>query len=746
MCLGGQSISPEPRSKPAVRCRTGNTGTHVKILDLSDNTILACTGRGIAIQDPRNDFSLHDARYIYRATEDRQGKRLFQATLVVYRAGRLLPDGTRVEVACTALDYPHRAYAKKVLQGVATYEDGFEEDWRIQVDPVHMRFHWVRQPHGPACPLYFRLVAPRQSTSLELWHSGSGKQVPNEAVPGIPTSAFAQFEDQPETELLFYTVYPKSCLRLELPVGGHLSIRKCSRLATLLDGEPGWSLHGREEIEDSMWEAHWQTMPTALADLNVTVGVTPAARDFAGRHPLHPTDASHDFGDFYSQAYLGCLPLNLIVDENARVMPKSAVLHPSNEASAPAPLREVAWAAEFLYLVEPRATALILRNAIEDTLERTGVEHPLWPEKGVRDEDIALLLLMAGRHLDLTGDRVFFDAHANDWTRCADRILQLRRRDEAMPIVQNTWDAQGVILGKEPYFVALCFAALSRLAGIEEMRGSGANAWRWHEAAEAMRAAAHSSYLDGGLWNEEHGIFINYTDYRDPDLALPYAQNWQRSPLQKQGLPRIEICLYEIVTALWLGIVHEDDRVLSAFDVLDDRYTYASGRAGIAFPPGVVRNFIALLDVCTRQRHGAPGASRLLQLICDHAFDGGLPFTAAPYGAYEGSGPAHRPGDEPGSHHTRSGQFWDNSPYFGLVLQIHYGLDYSHRGWQINTPNPLVNYPLTRVTNVRHHAATYAITWNGRGKIRRVNLDGLPHHGNVLDATEGEHEVVVYLS
>src|SRR5205085_12606661 len=128
------------------------------------------------------------------------------------------------------------------------------------------------------------------------------------------------------------------------------------------------------------------------------------------------------------------------------------------------------------------------------------------------------------------------------------------------------------------------------------------------------------------------------------------------------------------------------------------------------------------------------------------AFDGGIPLTAAPFGTYTGSGPSSDQGDFGGFRSARSGQFWDNSPYFAIVFKLHYGLDYSHEGWSINTPMPLENYPLTRVTNLRHKHAVYGVTWQGKGRVKRIAMNGKTYYDTVLRETEGEHEVVVFLT
>ena len=55
----------------------------------------------------------------------------------------------------------------------------------------------------------------------------------------------------------------------------------------------------------------------------------------------------------------------------------------------------------------------------------------------------------------------------------------------------------------------------------------------WDNAAVAIRVAATTSYLDGGLWHPDNQVFINYMDFKDPALASPHDQNWNQSALQR---------------------------------------------------------------------------------------------------------------------------------------------------------------------------------------------------------------------
>jgi hypothetical protein len=717
-----------------------------KSLDLSDNTLLVCTARGISIQDTRTDRSRDDAHYLYRVEAGEGPAPRFHATLCVLRAGRLLPDGEVMEVVSLALGYPHRAYGHNTLEGVATYADGAQEDWRIQVNPLQMRFDWVRQPHAHTDPLVFRVVLPRNGGALQLWQTGRGRQLAH--LPGAETepSDDNTLSAEQETEMLFYAPHPKNCCHFEMPTGGDVKVTWGTGAAALLPGDPDWARRMPRDVDESLWELSWQTDLSSIVHFTGSVGISAAIREFDGRKTLDPVNASHDFGDFYFQMYAGCLPLNLL-HWAGRTLARAAVLPAGVEEKSPlAPLRDVAWAAEFLYLLDPVAIGELLRDSLEVCLERSAPDAAGWPDGHLTDEECALVLLMAGRHYRITGDSHFVEKHIRHWRRCAEHLLELRRPSEAMPVVRQTWDAQGVTLGKEPYFVALCYAGLSRLAQLEAALPDPVMDDMWDTAALTLRAAATTAYEEGGLWHRDNHVFINYVDLKDPGMASPHEQNWDESALQREGVPRTEFALYETLVPFWLGLVEGTDTIWKAFDWIDDHYTYTSGRGGVSFPPHVVRTFIALLDVCLRQRHGIEGAERLLQLILDRALDGGIPLTESPFGTYAGGTCPALKGPGCRSRSVPAGQLMDNSPFFALIIQIHYGLDYSWRGWQIGHPQPLRSYPLSRLSNLRHHGATFNISWQGRGRVKRITINGTAMNTQLLNHTEGEHEIIVFLS
>ena len=95
-------------------------GTHMPALDLSDNTILETTERGLAIVDSRDIRRSKDADFIYRRTEGDEETRTI-AALYILRAARVTGDGTKVPVVALELDHPNAAYGRRVLEGTARY-------------------------------------------------------------------------------------------------------------------------------------------------------------------------------------------------------------------------------------------------------------------------------------------------------------------------------------------------------------------------------------------------------------------------------------------------------------------------------------------------------------------------------------------------------------------------------------------------------------------------------------------------
>ncbi len=712
-------------------------------LDLSDNTLLVVERGAVEIHDARDVHQCNDCRLLFRSVQQEGKTPHFEGILCQLFAGRRLPDGTVTEVEWVSMDFPHAAYGRKVLQGTAAYADGFQEEWRIRVDPLSMRFEWVRQPDDPDTQLVFRVVVPSQSQTLEAWHTGKGRQIVFGGTAPC-TDRLPQLESADETELLFYSVFPKNCFRLERPSGGDARIEHTAWVREPAPGEPDSGRDTSGRVHEPVWEAFWEGRAGAMVFLNCSWGATAVASDFVGRRACLFSDATLDFGPFYAQMYLGCLPLNITGATHTEVRARGSVLT-EDAAAPPASPREIAWSSEFLYLVEPAATQGLLRAQLNDAFRADSVKDPAWPAAHMNDDAVAELLMMAGRCFSLDRDEICARADLEPMRRCAEYLLSLRPHDEPLPVTARTWDAQGILIGKEPYFTALCYAALNRLAFIEEAIGQFSYAARWRREAEALQQAALTSYEYGGLWHPERGIFINHLDYREPAEIGPRRQNWQTGRRVRTGTPWTDFALYENVVPFWLGLVENPELIETAYDWIDSQCTYARGRAAPKYPPYLCDTFMTLLDVCVRLRHDIPHAATLLHAVLEHALDSSIPLTQAPFGGHVPVSPNDFSELTAAARRLPAGRLLDNSPYFGIVLHLHYGLDYGKQGWHIGVPRPIDNYPLTRVLNLRHEHAVYAVTWRGRGKVKHISIDGRPHRSAWLDLTEGRHEVLVEL-
>ena len=712
-------------------------------LDMSDNTLLVVEGAAVEIQDPRDVHRCTDCRLLFRAVRQEDEVLRFQGILCRIIAGRYLPDGTRVEVERADLAFPHAAYGRRVLQGPAYYADGVTEEWRIRVDTLSMRFEWIRQPDDPSVRVFFRVIVPSQKNTLELWQTGQGRQIVGGGLE-TTTSHCDTLELTDETELLFYSVYPKNCFRMELPLGGDLRLARTTLDREPLPGEPPDSIDASGHVNEPVWEALWEGREGAVCFFNGSWGLISTVNDFVGRRACPPADATLDFGPFYSQMYLGCVPLNVVRDRPGDLAVRPSVLatdaHPMGQLS-----RDIAWSCEFLYLAAPDLARALLAGQLERTGRDAVREGKDWPASSLSDDAVAEVLLMAGRYFILERSRDFARAHLEEWRRCAEHLLALRPQDDPLPVTTRTWEAQGQLVGKEPYLTALCYAGLLRLAYIEEALDNFPYASRWRREAIAMQEAALTPYQYGGLWHPERGVFINHHDYRHPAEVAPRKENWQPVTRQHTSTPWADFAYYENVVPFWLELVDDVQLIETAYDWIDGHFSYARGRGGPKYPPYMCDTFMTLLDVCVRLKHGIQNSEFLLQSIIEHALDSGLPLTQAPFGGHVSVSPNDFAELTGASRRLPAGRLLDNSPYFGLVLHLHYGLDYAKQGWYIGMPRPLSNYPMTRVTNLRHENATYAVTWHGRGKVKRVTVDGKVHRSSWLDLTEGRHEAVVEL-
>lgn len=701
-------------------------------LDLSDNTLLETTERGLVLVDPRDVRRSKDADFIYRRQELDHTTRIL-AALYVLRAGRVREDGTTVPIVRMALESPDATYGRRVLEGVAWYEDGLSEDWTVQADPRSMRLHWTRHPKNTSDTLLYRFLLPGRTDRLQAFHSGAGIQLHNRAVPG-QEAVDGELRSDAETELIYYSLKPKNSLRIELPQGQTLRVASQRDTKAALSGEPGWmAVPHPEDASDFLWEVQWEARPASVNRISLCLGTVPVSRSYFGPGLLRPTDANLDFGPFYAQA---CLGTALCVRPHPPYLDLRTAAFRGPGEDGPPRLREHVLGAEFQYLATPGVTRQLLQGILAKYLPEMPEPEQDGHVAAQYEEDLPLLLIAATRLATLEGPSSIVHDRLPLLRRVGERILALRRPGEALPVVSERYGTPKPVAVKEPYFTALSCAGLTRLTQLEKLNEEPARAASWESPAYAMRLAAMSPWIDGGLWNEKTDAFIDCMDFSrgeasdDGESILP------------EGEARKEFAYYQVMTALWLGLLETPEQARKAFSWLDYTFTYATGRGGPSFPPSMDRTFFVLLDAYLRHLYGVRGAEPLLQRILDRGLDGGLPFTRQPFGTFGRTGSLH---GEAATAATFTGSWFDNAPYFGLVLRLHYGLDYSHRGWALNDPKPLPGYPLTRVTGLRHGGATYAVSWQGSGTIRRVLLNGAPAATTILESTEGDHEVNVIL-
>jgi len=684
-------------------------------LDLSDNTVIACLGGSVVLLDPRPVFECSDNAYFHRAETMASGATDLKACLACFRAGRIGADGALEQPMRVGLAHAAPVYGKKVVEGPVYYADGSQEDWRIQIDPHTLRFTWVRQPEDLKHTMAFRLVLPRDTKTFTLWQTGSGQTVA--AAP----DADGTLLDAPLTSEIFcMAATPKNSFRLEVPIAGPLTVQTAAGAKPLGD-EAVWALNGKDACGVPLWVLDWQVATPSVLKLEGGWGITAAARDYVGRIPFRCTDASLDFGAFYPKLLTASLPLYLDAGDGGTPRLRATLEQPGSRA----PLRDIALAAEFWHLGDPRAAGIILRNVLSENLDRV-VDKV---SRGTADEEAALLLLMAGRYHHISDDIDFIGARLTRWRELADHLLSLRPDKEPLPIARIHWPGPTLRVAKDPYFTALAFAALRRMAALEHYVGAPQRSESLLSATESMRIAACAPFDEGGLLHPGSGTFINCLDYEDPTVITPVTRNGATTTNGDDPSPRSEFLLHQNVLPFYFGLITDRAQVERAYDWIDDQYTYASGRGGATTPPGAARGLWALLDVYVRLYHGISGVDRVLQLVLDHSLDYGIPMLSEPYAARRASG----------------ANFADVSPYLGIVLGIHYGLEYTREGWRLSAPRPIANYPLTRVTNLRHRRATYSIIWQGRGRVKRVVLDGRTHRSDLLADSEGEHEVSVFL-
>jgi hypothetical protein len=473
---------------------------------------------------------------------------------------------------------------------------------------------------------------------------------------------------------------------LHLGLGGALDLAAASPSETA-----SLPPHAAARAADRCWTGTWTPPVSRMVRFSVTLGTPPSVRaeaEASGQGAF--SDASLDFGAFYSHAAAFAL---------------RDLSRPYNNAIAS--LRETAFGCEFYYLLAPERARKRLCAVIETLHSRDAREYD--------DESAALALLMAGRVYRLGGADAAVQAWLPWLESLGQRILALRRPGEALPICEA-----GGLTGyrvKEPIFCAMAQIGLSRLADMLAAFGQSDTSGAFAEAAEAMRWAAIAPYESEGLWDPSRKGYVQALVYEGLERAS------QESP--------VALCAYrhgENMIPLWLGLYPEKIWAETVLEQIDYRYTHALGRGDWDLPPEGDRTFYCLLEALMRHRLDRPHAHRLLQRVIDTTH-GSAPFPAA----------WNRPG--------APRDLVSGAPYFGLALRGHYGLDYSREGWHLGTPRPLENYPLTRVTGLRHRFATLNITWQGKGRVQRVLVNGaaVARPDAPLAQEKGEHEVTVIL-
>ncbi len=653
-------------------------------LDLSENLVLLMYPGGVAIADARPAHECSDAPHW--VCEPREGG----GAMAVYMLAEALvetEDGLWQEPTEVTPVAAHEAYGNRVLQSGAVFGSARAEDWTLRVDPLQVGFDWIRQPHTLGGRCAFRVRTPAAANEMQFWRTSEGAQT----APLAPTPGDTPAWAGEASGVLLYSEAPRAALRLDVAVNGPLSI------GISPEGVPAWQLD-------------WTVAHGQLVRLSGNFGLRAAARRFYDVRLPDLADASADFGSHYDQLLLGSVALVTGGGE----LPRTACLPDSGQAT----LGEVALACETLGLCAPVLTASLLRESIQRELDGIGDTAVTQPDLLLPVEARpALLLLMAGRYLRLTGDLEFISASHAKLRHHAEGLLALRRPSEALPLFTIPGQPNAPV--KLPGATALVYAALSRWGAIEVRLGSANDGDRFSEAAFAMQWAAIAPLETGGLWHLGRGSFVS---------CLP-ASGGRNSRVDPQTQPGAEFDFGQQALAFWLGLCPEDDLVRRSMEWVDYTYTYAAGRGGPVYPPGYKRTWHALLDVAVRLRYGCGDVAPILQRTVDVASRAGLPFSRWV------RGPA-----------LPAGGLLDAAPYFEIIFQRHYGLDYDAGGWRLKNPRPLSNYPLTRVKNLRHKSATYAVTWQGRGTIQRVTLNGAPHPTRVLDKATGEHEVLVTLA
>lgn len=667
----------------------------METLDLTDNYLLRVAGGRLLIEDRRPWGHLSEGD-CFRRMEDVEadgGPPSSWGTYLILEGG-MLDAGGHFQVARElVLDTPHPVYGHKVLEGTARYADGAEEAWRIQIDTLNMRVHWSREPLGPVGDLSMRIYTPTTAATLQRWFAPTPWESEG---AGARDTTRLEVADSPE--VVFLSRQRRNGFRMESPAGGALRV-DCA-------WDPGLEDLRIIQPDRAPWRGVWTFHHAALAPLALSLGVGPTMADSAAAREIAAVDCGQDFGDFYH--YLAA-PMVLGMADAER-LPQRALQGKNGEA--PLSFEECAWSAECLQYWSPGLAKRLSRCCLDAAIA----------EPAVSAEEAAWLLSLAGRYLILSGDQSYIQTHMLHFRSWGDAILGARAAGEALPRRANR---QGGIQ-KDPYFAAWCYAGLIRLRELERHCKEDARPHDWGRAAEAIQYAACSPSEDGGLWNRQHHGFVQSQHFTTTE-AGDHVAHCDTSFSFKDN-----------IAAFALGLAEDADRIEAAYEWIDDHYTYATGRGGATFPPRMGGMFYALLDIIVRKRHGLDSVNRLLHRVVDTAFAAPVPLPTA--------APDQWGGSREGNSGKGSGAVLDNSAYFALVIGVHYGLEYTYRGWHITAPNPLSYYRLTRVTGLRHGHGSYAVSWQGHGQVARILLNGKPLSHNWLEDQEGDHEVVVFLS
>jgi len=626
---------------------------------------------------------------------------------------------------------------KSILKAKAFYPDGKWEEWEITVDKENETFNWQRKPTVDNQKLCFNALFARSSSNLQYFQTGKAECILSDAVKGITEGMVDTLISKDESELIYYAVNPYNSFRIMLSDPGKLQINKVINAHKPDDGIPPWDLNKDGNQIDQKWNVSWKPNSHSGVQFLCSWGVMAATRDFVGRKHIDPVNASYDFGPFFSQMFLSCVPLNLR-DFNGRLALRCNVLIGAIDVYKDVFVRDNVWAYEFTNVVNPQAITVLIEQYL-DLHPKGQFMGPDYVQKYQTktfygEDSQAELLILAARHLTLTNNEEFAKQHIEEYHKCAEFLLNLRRPGEDLPICAHSWDGQGMPLhSKEPYFVALCYKGLNRLADMDDALNNPELAKRWRSEALKMKTAALKNYIDGGLWDPDRGTFIKFTDYRDPNHWGYKMQDWYNSGGKvEKGIPRTEFVFYETIIPIFLGLLDDPVKIKKAYEWIDANFNYSFGRGGITMPEGWAQDFVLLFDIMNRKKYDIPRAENVLQLLLSQGMNIGMPLTETSIFNHS-------------NWRVHAGRAWDNSPYFYLVINMHYGLDYTWEGWKISDPNPLKNYTLTKISNLSYKDARYSIAWKGTGKVKSIKVDGKSWPGKILNLTTGEHNVEVLL-